>query len=69
VPCAPIHDVPAALADAHTAHRAMVVKIGEDYRGVASPIKLSHTPATYRRAPPGRDAGSSDLPVDSVSTP
>jgi hypothetical protein len=30
----------------------MVVKIGEGYEGVASPIKLSRTPATYRLAPP-----------------
>ncbi len=51
VPCAPIHDIPAALADAHTQHRGMVVQIGE-YKGVASPIKLSRTPATYRLAPP-----------------
>lgn len=54
VPCAPIHDVPAALADAHTKHRGMVVEIGE-YKGVASPIKLSRTPATYRVGPPKRD--------------
>jgi crotonobetainyl-CoA:carnitine CoA-transferase CaiB-like acyl-CoA transferase len=38
-PCAPIHDVPAALADPHTRHRGTVVEIGE-YRGVASPIKF-----------------------------
>jgi crotonobetainyl-CoA:carnitine CoA-transferase CaiB-like acyl-CoA transferase len=52
VPCAPIRDVPAALGDAHTAHRGMVVEIGDEYRGVASPIKLSRTPATYRVGPP-----------------
>jgi crotonobetainyl-CoA:carnitine CoA-transferase CaiB-like acyl-CoA transferase len=52
VPCAPIRDVPAALAAAHTAHRGMVVRIVAGYRGVASPIKLSHTPATYRLPPP-----------------
>jgi crotonobetainyl-CoA:carnitine CoA-transferase CaiB-like acyl-CoA transferase len=52
VPCAPIQDVPTALADPHTAHRGMVVGIGEDYRGVASPVKLSRTPASYRLAPP-----------------
>ena len=55
VPCAPIHDVPAALADPHTAHRGMVVEIGDEYRGVASPIKLSRTPATYRVGPPSFD--------------
>jgi formyl-CoA transferase len=53
VPCAPTRDIPAALADPHTAHRGMVVQIGE-YKGVASPIKLSRTPATYRREPPRR---------------
>ncbi len=51
VPCAPIQNVPQALAHAHTVHRQMVVQIG-DYRGVASPIKLSRTPASYRLAPP-----------------
>ncbi len=54
VPCAPIHDVPAALADPHTAHRGMVVEIGDGYQGVASPIKLSRTPTTYRVRPPDR---------------
>ena len=58
VPCAPIQDVATALADAHTAHRGMVVSIGEQYRGVASPIKLSRTPATYRQPPPQRATGS-----------
>ena len=53
VPCAPTRDIPAALADPHTVHRGMVVQIGE-YKGVASPIKLSRTPATYRIEPPKR---------------
>jgi formyl-CoA transferase len=53
VPCAPIQDVPAALADPHTRHRGMVVEI-DGYRGVASPIKLSRTPASYRLRPPRR---------------
>jgi crotonobetainyl-CoA:carnitine CoA-transferase CaiB-like acyl-CoA transferase len=51
VPCAPIHDVQAALADPPKKHRGMVVEIGE-YRGVASPIKLSRTPASDRLPPP-----------------
>ncbi len=54
VPCAPMHDVAQALAAPHTQHREMVVQIGE-YKGVASPIKLSRTPATYRLAPPKRN--------------
>lgn len=52
VPCAPVLTVDAALQHPHTAHREMVVHIGEDYTGMASPIKLSRTPATYRLAPP-----------------
>ena len=53
VPCAPIQDIAAALSDKHTQHRDMVVNIG-DYTGVASPIKLSRTPASYRLPPPER---------------
>ena len=52
VPCAPILSVDAALRHPHTRHREMVVRIGDDYTGIASPIKLSRTPATYRHAPP-----------------
>jgi crotonobetainyl-CoA:carnitine CoA-transferase CaiB-like acyl-CoA transferase len=52
VPCAPIFSVDQALQHPHTTHREMVVEIGDGYRGVASPIKLSRTPATYRHAPP-----------------
>ncbi len=52
VPCAPILSVDAALQHPHTRHREMVVRIGDDYTGIASPIKLSRTPATYRHAPP-----------------
>lgn len=52
VPCAPVLSVKEALQHPHTAHREMVVRIGEGYTGVASPIKLSRTPASYRLAPP-----------------
>lgn len=51
VPCAPIQDVAEALAAPHTQHRAMVVQAA-GHRGIASPIKLSRTPASYRLAPP-----------------
>jgi crotonobetainyl-CoA:carnitine CoA-transferase CaiB-like acyl-CoA transferase len=50
VPCAPVLGVDAALQHPHTAHRKMVVEM-DGYRGIASPIKLSRTPATYRLAP------------------
>lgn len=51
VPSAPVLGVGAALAQPHTAHRAMHVQLG-DYRGIGSPIRLSRTPASYRSAPP-----------------
>ena len=54
VPCAPIQDIAAALQDAHTAHRGMVVRVGDHYRGIGSPIKLERTPPSYRLPPPPR---------------
>jgi crotonobetainyl-CoA:carnitine CoA-transferase CaiB-like acyl-CoA transferase len=51
VPCGPIQDVAQVAGHPHTRHRGMIVAI-DDYRGVASPIKLSRTPASYRRKPP-----------------
>ncbi|AMH44158.1 MULTISPECIES: CaiB/BaiF CoA transferase family protein [Burkholderiaceae] len=51
VPCAPVLSIDAALDLPHTAHREMVVQM-EGYKGIASPIKLSRTPATYRTPPP-----------------
>jgi len=54
VPCAPLLSVDAALDLPHTAQREMRVTLGS-YRGIASPIKLSRTPATYRMPPPELD--------------
>ncbi|WP_232468085.1 CaiB/BaiF CoA transferase family protein [Bordetella genomosp. 13] len=51
VPAAPVLPVDAALTHPHTVHREMVVSLGENYRGLAAPVKLSRTPATYRHAP------------------
>ena len=51
VPCAAVLSVPAALQHPHTAHRGMVVEMPGGYRGIASPIKLGRTPASYRFAP------------------
>lgn len=62
VPCAPVLPVSAALRHPHTMHRQMVVRIGTGYTGVASPVKLSRTPATYRLAPPLRPATFSHHP-------
>jgi formyl-CoA transferase len=51
VPCGEVRNIHQAATDPHTLHREMVVDI-DDYRGTGSPIKLSRTPATYRRKPP-----------------
>lgn len=51
VPCGVIQNVVEALNHPHTAHRGMVTEVG-GCRSVASPIKLSRTPANYRLAPP-----------------
>jgi crotonobetainyl-CoA:carnitine CoA-transferase CaiB-like acyl-CoA transferase len=51
VPCGPVLTVPEAAAHPQTGHREMIVEL-DGYRGVASPIKLSRNPATYRLAPP-----------------
>ena len=51
VPCGPVLTVAEAVAHPQTAAREMIVEMGS-YKGVASPIKLSRTPATYRRPPP-----------------
>ncbi|MCO5145037.1 MAG: CoA transferase [Aquamicrobium sp.] len=51
VPCGPVLSVPEAVAHPHTRHREMVVEM-EGYRGTGAPVKLSRTPASYRRLPP-----------------
>lgn len=56
VSCAPIQDVATALASPHTVHRGLVIGIGDDYRGIASPIRLDRTPASYRLPPPNHRA-------------
>lgn len=56
VPCSVILNVGQALMHAHTQHDGMIVNIG-NYRGIASPIQLSRSPASYRLAPPRRGQG------------
>lgn len=51
VPCGPVLSVPQSLEHPHTRHRGLVVEQGE-YVGIGAPVKLSRTPATYRRLPP-----------------
>jgi crotonobetainyl-CoA:carnitine CoA-transferase CaiB-like acyl-CoA transferase len=63
VPCGPVHDLPAALADPHTSARQMVVETDHPrfgtVRSPASPVKVGAGAALHRRAP-GRheDAGA-----------
>jgi crotonobetainyl-CoA:carnitine CoA-transferase CaiB-like acyl-CoA transferase len=54
VPSAPILDVKSALEHPHTEHRDMIVRMPDGYQGIASPVKLSRTPATYRLPPPDK---------------
>lgn len=51
VPCAPVLEVPAALAAPHTLHRQMVVELPGGYRGIGVPVKLGRTPGSVRIAP------------------
>ncbi len=60
VPCASVLGLGAALAHPHTAHRKMKVELGT-YQGVASPIKLSRTPATYRTEPPSMNQHAEEV--------
>jgi crotonobetainyl-CoA:carnitine CoA-transferase CaiB-like acyl-CoA transferase len=55
VPCGPINDVPAALADPHTVARGLIVETDHPrfgmVRQVASPVRVGHDEPEYRRAP------------------
>ena len=51
VPCGAVRSIDQVVDDPHTRHREMIVDI-DNYRGTGSPIKLSRTPASYRRKPP-----------------
>jgi crotonobetainyl-CoA:carnitine CoA-transferase CaiB-like acyl-CoA transferase len=56
VPCSPINDIGQAFNDPHVLARGAVVEqvhpLGGTVRTVASPIRMSATPAQYRSAPP-----------------
>ncbi|MNZ57662.1 formyl-coenzyme A transferase [compost metagenome] len=52
MPCGAIATVDRVVEHPHTRHRGLLVEMG-DYRGIASPVKLSRTPASYRSPPPG----------------
>lgn len=52
VPAAPVLNVEEILNHPHTKHRGMVLE-QDGYRALASPVKLSRTPARLRKLPPG----------------
>jgi crotonobetainyl-CoA:carnitine CoA-transferase CaiB-like acyl-CoA transferase len=56
VPCGPVNDIPAALADPHVAARGLLREVadgaGETVRLIGPAPKLSATPAEVRSAPP-----------------
>ncbi|MFI0353363.1 CaiB/BaiF CoA transferase family protein [Actinomadura sp. 9N407] len=55
IPCGPINDVAAALAEEHTAARGLVVETDHPRYGtlqnLASPVRVGTQPPAYRRAP------------------
>jgi crotonobetainyl-CoA:carnitine CoA-transferase CaiB-like acyl-CoA transferase len=51
VPCGPVLSIDEVAVHPHVLHREMLVEL-DGYRGTGSPIKLSRTPASYRRRPP-----------------
>ncbi|WP_236865460.1 CaiB/BaiF CoA transferase family protein [Brevibacterium daeguense] len=52
VPCGAINTVDKVVEHPHAVHRKMFVEFDDGYRGVASPVKMSRTPAEYRLPPP-----------------
>lgn len=62
VPCAPVLAIDETMSHPHTRHREMVWEQGE-YRGSGPPVKLSRTPATLRRLPPGFGQHNQDMPA------
>jgi len=59
VPCGPVNDLAEVFDDPQVRHRDMVVELPHETdprvvaRQIASPIKLSETPVTYKRSAPG----------------
>ena len=56
IPCGPINTIEQVFNEPQVKHRGMKVALerqdGTSIPGVANPIKFSHTPVTYRTAPP-----------------
>jgi succinate---hydroxymethylglutarate CoA-transferase len=65
IPCARINTVAQSLSDEQTAATGMVIGMQHDdygaFRTLGCPVKLSATPAQYRRAPPRLGEHSADV--------
>jgi len=65
VPCGPINDVAQVFADEHVRHREMRIELDTGRHGpvpgVASPLRLSGTPARYVTPPPALGAHTRDV--------
>ncbi|MCX9157257.1 CoA transferase [Niveibacterium sp. 24ML] len=65
VPCGPINDIGKVFQDPQVCHRGMKIEMAHPASGkvslVASPIRMSRTPPTYRKAPPGLGADTQEL--------
>jgi crotonobetainyl-CoA:carnitine CoA-transferase CaiB-like acyl-CoA transferase len=65
VPCGPINDIAKVFEDPQVRHRGMKIEMAHPASGkvslVASPIRMSRTPPTYRKAPPGLGADTQEL--------
>ena len=60
VPCGAVLTVAEALDQPQAKARGAIVEIGA-YRGIASPIRLDRTPATYRLPPPAQGQHDAEL--------
>ncbi|WP_374515832.1 CaiB/BaiF CoA transferase family protein [Niveibacterium sp.] len=65
VPCGPINTIPQVFEDPQVRHRGMRMEMAHPSAGkvalVGSPIRMSKTPPSYRRAPPSLGGDTRDL--------
>ena len=65
MPCGPINTVEQAFADKQVQHRGMRVEMDHPVAGTvalaASPMRLSASPVSYRRPPPGLGEHTQDV--------
>lgn len=65
VPCGPVNDLQAVFSDPHVVHRQLRIAMAHPAAGevelIASPMRLSRTPVSYRAAPPCLGADQSEV--------